>query len=172
MSDRPVHAAMNCQDFLETLEELPVEVTQGESRVEWLSLLPEGARAHALRCASCEGAWHDFLETRSALAELKEGLPEPGPWFVARVMASIRAQETEIEERKNGVWTSVRRLAPRLAAFAAVVLVLAGTWAMEVRRAESTRQRDRRPVEGLFETVPSTQANDDIVASTYEVRQP
>jgi hypothetical protein len=172
MSDLPMGAVMKCEDFLETLEELPVNVPGAGGAAEWLALLPEAARGHVAQCASCEGAWQDFVETRSALTELKEGLPEPGPWFTARVMATIRAQENEIEERKNGVWISVRRLAPRLAAFAAVLLVLAGTWALELRRAENTRQREMRPVEGLFETAPSAQMNDDIVASTYEERQP
>ena len=172
MSDRPIDALMKCEEFLETLEGLPVNVPGTGSAAEWLALLPEAARAHAAKCESCEGAWKDFCETRSALAELKEGLPEPGPWFAVRVMASIRAQEKEMEERTNAVWISVRRLAPRLVTFAAVLLVLAGTWALESRRAEDTRQRQMRPAEGLFEATPSAPVNDDIVASTYEERQP
>lgn len=172
MSELPLGAAMNCEEFLEKLEELPVAAPGAGSAAEWLAVLPEAARGHAAKCASCEGAWQDFVETRSALAGLREMLPEPGPWFAARVMATIRAKENEIEERTNGVWISVRRLAPRVAALAAVLLVLTGTWALELRRVENARQREMRPVEGLFEGTPSTPVNDDIVASMYEGRQP
>ena len=168
MSNGPIGAGMNCEEFREELERLPLGMT-GEATAEgWGNLLPEASQAHAAKCAECQAALADFAETRAALSGMKASLPEPGPWFSARVMAQIRAQEEQV----NGVWVNVRRLAPRLAAFAAVLLVLGGTWAMELRRAEQSRQQEVRPAEGLFETAPSAPLNDDIVASTYEERQP
>lgn len=173
MKDQPVGAEMmRCEEFLEALEGLPVETQGARTPGEWLAVLPEAAREHAVRCGSCEAALRDFAETREALAEMREGLAEPGPWFAARVMATIRARENEIEQQANSVWISVRRLAPRLAAFAAVLLVLGGTWAMELRRAEHRRQQEMRPAEGLFETTPSAPLNDDILARTYQEHQP
>ena len=113
-----------------------------------------------------------FVTTREALGAMKELLPEAGPWFTARVMAAVKATESELEAKKEGVWISVKRLAPRMVAFAALLLVLGGTWAMELRHAErSAQQSQMRQVEGLFEGVPGP-ANDDIVASIGEGRQP
>ena len=172
MSDRPI-GARKCDEFLEELERLPAGLPGRPTVKDWRELLPQEAREHAATCANCEQALEDLAETREALAGMAESLPEPGPWFVGRVMAKIRAQERELEEQANGVWISVMRLAPRLAAFAAVLLVLGGTWALELRRAEQSRQQQARPeAEGLFEGAPNTPLNDDIIASTHEEQQP
>jgi hypothetical protein len=168
MSDRPKDTKENCEWFLNELEELPAEGPKWTTPQELLTRMPEAAREHAARCANCEAALQDFVDTRRALEEMRAGLPEAGPWFTGRVMAAIVAQEEEIEEKKNGVWISVRRLAPRLVAFAAVLLVLGGTWALELRRADQARGPEVRPAESLFETAPSTPVNDDLIASRYE----
>lgn len=170
MNDRPIGREMNCKVLLAELEELPVETPEAPAAGEWRRLLSETAREHLARCTGCQAALEDFADTREAMAEMKKGLPEPGPWFAARVMARIRAQENEIEEQVNGVWVNVMRLAPRLAAFAAVLLVLGGTWALQLRRADDARQKTR-PAESLFESAPTTPANDDIVATIYEEPQ-
>jgi len=172
MNDSPVGVERNCEEFLELLEGLPLESPGVTTAAQWLAELPEGAQAHAAKCASCQAALEDFRETRVVLERMRKTLPQPPPWFAARVMATIRARENEIEEQRNSVWISVRRLAPRLAAFAGVVLVLGGTWAMELRRSEQRRQQDLRQVEGLFEAAPSTPLNDDVLAGTYEEHQP
>jgi len=170
MNDRPSDAEMSCEVFLADLEEFPVETPGATTAADLRRLLSESAREHLARCTSCQTALEDFADTRKAMTEMKKSLPEPGPWFAARVMARIRAQEKEIEEQVNGVWVNVMRLAPRLAAFAAVLLVLGGTWALELRRADDARQKTR-PVEGLFESAPTTPASDDIVATIYEEPQ-
>jgi len=163
MNDRP--EKMECQRFLEELE-----TTRPERGVEaapqvLLRRMSEATRGHAEACGSCRTAVEEVVETRRELARLSEAADEPGPWFTARVMGAIRAKENENEETKNGVWISVRRLAPRLVAFCTVLLVLGGTWALEVRKAEEARQAEMRPVEGLFETAPSTALNDDVMAN-------
>jgi hypothetical protein len=160
-----------CEELLSALEELNIEERVTEAEV--LSSLSIETRQHAVECQDCRSAVEDFVATRAALAAMKATLPEPGPWFGARVMAAAQAAEKDIEEKKDGVWISVRRLAPRLAAFAALLLVLGGTWAMEVRRREATLQGpEMRPAEGLFETTPSAVTNDDIVASSSEGVRP
>jgi hypothetical protein len=103
---------------------------------------------------------------------MKARLPEARPWFVVRVMAAIRSKEEAIEEQRNGVWISVRRLAPRLVAFAALLLVLGGSWALEVRRTERLRQTVMRPAEGIFETAPVTPVDEELVASVSEEKLP
>ena len=172
MSGYPADARVNCERFLNELEGLPAEGAGGATAEELLAKMPVAAREHVLRCTGCSEALQDFAETRQALEGMKAGLPEAGPWFTARVMGAIRAKEAEIEEKKEGVWVGVRRLAPRLVAFAAVLLALGGSWAIEVRRADRARRPELRPGESLFEAAPKIQVNDDIVASAYQEQLP
>jgi len=159
-----------CEELLSDLEELRIE---GSSEAEVSSALTGASRQHAMHCEECRSAIEDFVATREGLAPMKKALPEAGPWFTARVMAAVKSAENEIEEKKEGVWISVRRLAPRLAAFAALLLVLGGTWAMEVRRREANLQGAQvRQAEGLFETVQTDVANDEIVAPAGEGTRP
>jgi hypothetical protein len=169
MRDRPIGMEASCEAFLEELERLPLESPEPQTTGDRRELLPQEARVHAMECAKCEAALEDFVESRQAWGTMEESAVAPSPWFVQRVMAKIQAQE---EEQTNGVWVSVRRIAPRLAAFAAVLLVLGGTWVMELRRVAETRQQQMHAVEGLFEAGPNTPPNDDIVLSASEERQP
>lgn len=159
-----------CDEVLNELEALKAgELKSGEV----LGALTGGSKRHAVGCEDCRRAIDDFVITREALWPMKEMAPEAGPWFAARVMAGVRAAEHEIEEKKEGLWISVRRLAPRLVAFAALLLVLGGTWAMELRRQESASGRaEMRQSEGLFENAPSSPLNDDIVATAAEGTRP
>jgi hypothetical protein len=169
MNELPKGAKVNCEWFLSELEGLPT----GDATAEvLLRRLPEEARSHAADCAECAAAVRDFAETRVALEGMEESFPEPGPWFMRRVMQAIAAQEAEIEEKQNGFWSSVRRLAPRLVAFAMLVLMLGGTWAFELQRAARTNKPELRPAEGIFEATPSVQANDDVIASASEEKLP
>lgn len=79
-------------------------------------------------------------------------------------MNSIAAQEYETEERQEGFWIGVRRLAPRFVALATLLFMLGGTWAFQERRAANSRALEMGPVEGIFESAPSAPANDDIIA--------
>ncbi len=163
---------MKCEWFLNELEMLPADGQRTTSADKLLEGMPVAAREHVLGCTSCELALRDFADTRKVLESMKEGLPEAGAWFTTRVMASIRGKEAEIEELRNGVWISVRRLAPRLVAFAALLLVLGGTWALQVRRTERLREPVVRPAESMFETVPNAPVDDELVASLNEEQLP
>jgi hypothetical protein len=159
-------AKVHCEQFLTELEDLPTGAM--ESSAELLQRLPFEIREHHDQCAECRAALEDLAETRQALRPMKAALPEPGPWFTSRVMAAINARESEIEEGTNNVWVSIRGLAPRLAAFAALLLVLGGSWAMELRHADKVRQQQMQPADSLFEGSPNTPLNYDIIASVYE----
>lgn len=154
-----------CERFREELEALQIPLDRRIERNELLTKLGSELREHAETCGSCLEAADDLVELRNLLrAGAHEAVVfDPGPWFTSKVMNAISAKETEIEQ-SEGVWQSVRRLAPRLAAVCALVLVLAGTWAAQVRRNDVARQRTS-PGESLFETAPSSVLNDDVLLS-------
>lgn len=173
MSDGPSKETVECQKFLEALETRRAEQGVEVTPEVLLERVNEAARAHARNCEECQAAVEEMAVARKELARLWEVRPEPGPWFTARVMGAIRAKENEIEEKRNSVWVSVRRLAPRLVAFCALLLVLGGTWALELRRAEqAAKQAEMRPAEGLFESTPSTPPNDDVMAEWHQESRP
>ncbi len=162
---------VNCELFLNELEALPTDALRGATAAEWRSALPQETQGHAAQCAECEAALQDFAVTRLALARMQESLPEAGPWFTRRVMNAIDAQEIEMEETQNGFWTSVRRLAPRLVAFASLLLMLGGTWMFTERRAARAPGQELAPPEGIFEALPSTPVNDDVIATYYDYEE-
>jgi hypothetical protein len=155
-----------CLRFRDALEELPMN---GEARLsleEWRAELPEADNEHAGKCAGCLTALEEFVETRNAMSGMS--VPQPGPWFTARVMAAIAAKEQD-EEEQDGVWISVRKLAPRLVAVSALLLVVGGTWALEVRRSEVS-SADRRGGDIVFDSSVTPTWYDDGLGAGNEVR--
>jgi hypothetical protein len=149
----------DCENFLEELELLPAEKITASECLKRMGL---EAREHAQLCAGCDEAVRELVEARLALQPLIQDKVEPGPWFATRVMATIAAKEKEFEER-NGVWINVRRLAPRLVAVSTLLLMLGGTWALQLRQADHSASK-RPAAEGLFETFPAPY-NDDLMAN-------
>jgi hypothetical protein len=156
----------NCRRFLDALEELPASGGATMSAEEWRAELPEAEEAHAGSCEACRTALEEFAETRNALAGIT--VQEAGPWFTARVMAAINAREKE-EEAQDGVWISVRRLAPRLVALSALLLVLGGSWALELRSKEGMNA-ERRGGDMVFDSSVAPTWYDDGLGMTSEVR--
>ena len=154
-----------CERFREELELVPLPEGEQVDRNGLLVKLSAEFRGHAEVCGSCLEAVDDLIETRNMLVKVvgEPAANEPGAWFSRKVMNAIAAQEGEIEQ-SEGVWQSVRRLAPRLAAVCALLLVLAGTWAVQVRRDYVARQMSA-PGESLFEPTPSAALNDDVMMS-------
>jgi hypothetical protein len=163
-----------CAAFLEELERVPGGATGTMMNGEWTGQLSADGREHARACAGCGAALQDFAETRRLLANgMTATVAEPGPWFSARVMAAIAARENEIEERAEGFWSNVRRMAPRMVAASMLLVALGGTWALEERRSELRRNEVRseagaRSQEAIFEAGQSTPLNDDILANANE----
>jgi len=156
----------NCRRFLDALEELPGSGEARRSLEEWRAELPEVEERHAGSCETCRTALEEFVETRNALSEMQ--VEKPGPWFATRVMAAINAREQE-EETQDGVWISVRRLAPRLVAVSALLLVLGGSWAVELKRSEG-QSADRRGGDMVFDSSPTPTWYDDGLGTLNEVR--
>ncbi|HEV8076509.1 MAG TPA: hypothetical protein VGP66_11700 [Candidatus Acidoferrum sp.] len=154
----------NCRRFLDALEELPLSGNTRMSAEEWRAELPEAEEVHAGTCEACRTALEEFAETRSALAGVT--VQEAGPWFTARVMAAINARE---EETRDGVWITVRRLAPRLVALSALLLVLGGSWALELRKADGIKA-ERRGGDLVFDSSVAPTSYDDGLGTTSEVR--
>lgn len=155
-----------CRRFLDVLEELPLSGGLRKSAEEWLAELPEAEEVHAGGCEACRTALEEFAETRNALAGAT--VQQPGPWFAARVMAAINAKEQE-EEAHDGVWISVRRLAPRLVALSALLLVLGGSWALQLRNTEGINA-ERRGGDIVFDSSAAPTWYDDGLGTPSEVR--
>lgn len=156
----------NCRRFLNALEELPPSGNMRKSAEEWRAELPDAEDEHAGRCEACRTALEEFAETRNALAGIT--VQEAGPWFTARVMAAIASRERE-EEARDGVWIGVRRLAPRLVALSALLLVLGGSWALELRKTDGTNA-ERRGGDMVFDSPVAPTWYDDGLGTTSEVR--
>jgi len=161
MSDDLEMKNSECRRFLEELDRVLTGAVEVNSQTV-LAQMSSEARGHAEVCAECGAAVEDLAETRKALLPMSTPVAQAGPWFAARVMAAIRARENELEERSNGVWLGVRRLAPRLVALCAVLLVVGTTWAVELRRAELARPPELGAAESVFESVPAP-LNDDVL---------
>ena len=156
----------NCQRFRDALEELPLSGNTRMSVEEWRAELPEAEEAHLGNCEACRTALEEFVETRNALSGI--AVPGAGPWFTARVMAVIVAREKE-EEAQDGVWISVRKLAPRLVALGALLLLLGGSWALELRKSEGMNT-ERRNGDLVFDSSIAPTWYDDGLGMTSEVR--
>jgi hypothetical protein len=91
-----------------------------------LARLPEGARKHINHCGDCRSAARELLEVR-AMFQREDTGAQPGPYFLARVMAAIADREFELE-KSSQTWAAVPRLAYRLSVLASLTLLVAGSW--------------------------------------------
>jgi len=163
MLKREARRIEECERFLESLEMVRLAGSGPDEKEELQEAMPAAVRGHVPGCSSCAEALEDFAQTRNILLSEANtaAMVEPGPWFSTKVMNAIATKENEIEERE-GVWQSVRKLAPRLAAICALLLVLGSTWAVETSRkinAGPTVQAG----ESLFEPTPAVAMDDDVL---------
>jgi len=97
-----------------------------QDALERLADLPSRVREHVSACNDCQVFANELMDVRTVL-QRNSGGPQPGPFFLARVMASIAAQESELEKRSQ-IWAAVPRLASRLTLLASLTLLVAGSW--------------------------------------------
>jgi len=155
-----------CERFRDALDALPVGGNARRSAEAWREELPVAEARHLDACANCRTALEEFAETRAALAGMS--VVQPGPWFTVRVMAAIASKERE-EESREGVWVSVRRLAPRMVVLSALLLILGGSWAMQERNRELAN-RGGNGGDMVFDSSSSPTWYDDGMGAVLEVR--
>ena len=155
-----------CERFRDALDGLPAGGNAQRGLEDWRAELPEAEAQHVDGCKNCRTALEEFAETRAALAGMS--VVEPGPWFTARVMGAIAAKERE-EESRDGVWVYVRRLAPRMVALSALLLILGGSWAMQERNRELANPNGNGG-DMVFDSSSSPTWYDDGLGAVLEVR--
>ena len=114
-----------------------------------LARLPEGARKHVNHCGDCRSAARELLEVR-AMFQREDTGAQPGPYFLARVMAAIADRELELE-KSSQTWAAVSRLAYRLSVLASLTLLVAGGWLYQ------------QPHHATFAGVTTAQSNEGLV---------
>lgn len=127
-----------------------------------LSQLPEGMRKHVYSCETCRIFADDLLEVRGMFAGREAVAPQPGPFFLARVMATIADGESRLE-RASQTWAAVPRLASRLTVLASLGLLVAASWVYQMPKPTTTAGLSSlQTSEGLVD-VGATQ--DDLLVS-------
>ena len=128
--------ARDCDAAREELERIAGrQVTDQPASLDGLlEQLPRDERLHASGCAECQLFAKDLLELGTIFASEREDArnfsaqsAQPGPYFMARVMAAIKAREAE-EDKSAQTWAAVPRLAHRLTVLASLTLLVAGSW--------------------------------------------
>jgi hypothetical protein len=170
MINLPRKEMKGCQEFREELVALTALESAGSGGGTVLEKMSPASQEHARGCPECREAAVDMAATRDVLQPLAQDSVQPGPWFAVRVMTAIKAREAEMD-LQEGVWMSVRRLAPRLVAVCALLLLLASTWAYQVRRSDQARTPQVGANETVLDPAQSTPLNDDVLASNSEMRR-
>jgi len=125
-----------------------------------LTELPHAMREHLYSCEACRTFAEELVEAREALGVM-ENKAEPGPFFLARVMASIASKEAQLEERAE-TWAAVPRLASRLTLLASLGLLIAATWLYQMPSPSTVVGWNSSQWAGL---VDSSAVQDDLLVS-------
>jgi len=120
-----------CDEVCDALER------SGPSAAELKALLaelPPAQREHVASCEECRTFAAELQEVRAILSVPREEQAQPGPFFLARVMASIADRESRLEKSAQ-TWAAVPRLAYRFSVLACLSLLIAGSWLYEMPKA-------------------------------------
>jgi hypothetical protein len=130
-----------------------------------LAQLPEETREHVNACDDCRMFATELLEVRGIFQYADTG-PQPGPYFLARVMAAISDREGELE-RISQTWAAVPRLAYRLSVLASLSLLVAAGWLYQQPRHTSIAGVSAQNTEGLVDGSGNT-VQDDFLLNTAD----
>jgi hypothetical protein len=127
-----------------------------------LSQLPEGMRKHVYSCETCRIFADDRIEVRGIFAAREAKVAQPGPFFLARVMAAIADRELQLDYAAQ-TWAAVPRLASRLTVLASLGVLVAASWVYQMPKTTTTAGiTSPQASEGLVD-VGATQ--DDLLVS-------
>ena len=130
-----------------------------------LAQLSEKARAHVNACDDCRMFATELLEVRGMFQYADTG-PQPGPYFLARVMAAISDREGELE-RISQTWAAVPRLAYRLSVLASLSLLAAASWLyQQPRHASIASASAAQSAEGLVDSSGNSVQDDFLLNTT------
>jgi hypothetical protein len=128
-----------------------------------LAAMSEAVRSHIKSCEECRLFADEMIEVRQMLHGLDAG-PQPGPFFMKRVMAAIADRETELE-RKSQTWAAVPKLAYRLSVLASLMLLIAGSWLYQQPRQVTVAAHNvQQSAEGLVDG--GTLQQDDLLVGS------
>jgi len=130
-----------------------------------LAQLSEEVRAHVNACDDCRLFAAELLEVRGMFQYADTG-PQPGPYFLARVMAAISDREGELE-RISQTWAAVPRLAYRLSVLASLSLLVAAGWLYQQPRHASIASVSAQNTEGLVDSSGNA-VQDDFLLNTAD----
>lgn len=116
-----------------------------------LAALPEKLRAHLNTCGECRIFADELVEVREMFQGDLDG-PQPGPFFLARVMASIAEREGKLAKSAQ-TWAAVPKLAYRVSVLASLTLLIAASWLYEppTRHTTTAAVSAEQSSEGLVE---------------------
>jgi len=159
-------SAERCEEACDALER-SARTPGGERIADLRTLLeevPEGLAQHVRTCEACRLFAEELVQVRALFAE-RGAKPEPGPYFLARVMNSIADREMRLEKRAQ-IWAAVPRLAYRLTVLASLVLLAAGSWAYRLQTPKSANTSlSAQSGEGL---VDAGSLQDDLLVSAAD----
>jgi hypothetical protein len=126
------NANAECEHICDALEASATLETRGETAASrtLLARLPHNMREHIYSCEACRTFAEELVSAREVL-EVIANKAQPGPFFLARVMASIASKEAKLE-RSAQTWAAVPRLASRLTLLASLGLLIAATWVYQM----------------------------------------
>lgn len=151
-----------CERICDALEASAAPETRKEIAASGtlLARLPHQMREHVYSCEGCRTFVQELVEAREVLAAA-ENKVEPGPFFLARVMASIASREAELD-KKAQTWAAVPRLASRLAVLASLGLLIAVTWVYQMPSPANVAGWNSQQWSGLVDT---NALQDDLLVS-------
>jgi hypothetical protein len=155
-----------CAKVHDALEGISGAEPRGVALDALLAQLSEEARAHVNACDDCRTFAAELLEVRGMFQAADSG-PQPGPYFLSRVMAAISDREGELE-RSSQTWAAVPRLAYRLSVLASLSLLVAASWLyQQPRHASVTSASAAQNAEGLVDGSGNT-VQDDFLLNTVD----
>ena len=154
-------SSSECKAVTDALEHAAGRAGQFFTAAAVVRELPPAAREHLNSCEDCRAFAEELAEVR-ALFAAQESKAQPGPFFLARVMASIAEREAQLEKSAQ-TWAAVPRLAYRLSVLASLGLLIAASWVYEMPKSYNSASLNSQQPEGLADSGP---VQDDLLVGT------